>query len=918
MPRIDPLQLLNCLTVLLNPNGGILSKNEVQRLASLMTKFSKKLVSKCVYILILKSTETQLLGQFMLEGGWNLVHLWMQDGINNQNWPLVKELLELLLMAPTDIEQLKTNNLPKLVKSLTKRDDTYNICELSNELVENWLKIVKDSQNKPLSTIPNNNILSTIGGFEELTGVRPQQIVENQESEESPEKIETLKIVTVKKSDDKSQSESYKIALRDGKAVLCKISKVESNENASKDSTSSTSGEERIEDVKTELEDKIDGKKKESLEKKEKSNHDRHRSKSSSKSSSSRKDRDKDKEKSRDKSSSQKSSSSSSKDRSKNDKHRSNGVKSSSKSSSSSSSKDKKDSKEKQAEKDKDTLTKIQPQALQKIGRIPKKDEKSKDETKKPTFSIEVRKGTEDKPKTVKVYKAKMRSTGLLDEPKPPPPRIPKKTVAPIPANIPPPKRPSPIRETIPPPEKKSRLDPSERPGSIKLIPPKPKPAVLQESDIFMDALTASANSKKEPKKKKRRASVSKDTPSSPSEETPTTPTTPTTSLITPANFYQDTLNTENGDKEGKEDTKDEDGSATPTDAEEKMDVTENRDPTELRGVLVHVKKKGPKRSIRWKPDAELVEVQYFELDETERINVYKTFGEMSKMEMCGERQALQMSRNRQSLLDDNMEPKTAWRLLIEIDVKPALVEPGLKSLEKDIQFAREKTTISLPPFLRLTDTPAEPDPEVHQRTDPIPIPLEDPENGESADTTVQPWPEPKGSPPHVPQVPQIFPMQQTFPNFNMPNPPQQFQNPPFTPNFMPPNMMQGNMNMAMNGPNMMPNMPPEMMNPQNMFVGPKPDNFNQPEFNQFNQNQNMMFPQNNFNMRGRGGFRGRGGMGNGPWVRMNGPGPGAWNQRGGGVGMPPRGAPPGRICKNVRNHGYCRNSNNCPFFHPN
>lgn len=37
-PRIDPLQLLKCLGVLLTPNGGIRSKEEVQRLARYVLK----------------------------------------------------------------------------------------------------------------------------------------------------------------------------------------------------------------------------------------------------------------------------------------------------------------------------------------------------------------------------------------------------------------------------------------------------------------------------------------------------------------------------------------------------------------------------------------------------------------------------------------------------------------------------------------------------------------------------------------------------------------------------------------------------------------------------------------------------------------------------------------------------------------
>jgi hypothetical protein len=106
--------------VLLAPNGGIKSSQEVKRLAGLMTKFSKKLVSKCIYIQILKCTETELLGQFMTAGGWTLTHMWLTDGILTRNWSLVQELLELLLLCPVDVMRLKSNSAPKLVKSLSK------------------------------------------------------------------------------------------------------------------------------------------------------------------------------------------------------------------------------------------------------------------------------------------------------------------------------------------------------------------------------------------------------------------------------------------------------------------------------------------------------------------------------------------------------------------------------------------------------------------------------------------------------------------------------------------------------------------------------------------------------------------------------------------------------------------------------
>lgn len=88
-----------------------------------MGKFSKKLVSKCIYLQILKKTETELLGAFMASNGWSLVHTWLDDGIKAKNWPLIEELLELLLLCPVHVEILKTNNCPKLVKELSKLTD---------------------------------------------------------------------------------------------------------------------------------------------------------------------------------------------------------------------------------------------------------------------------------------------------------------------------------------------------------------------------------------------------------------------------------------------------------------------------------------------------------------------------------------------------------------------------------------------------------------------------------------------------------------------------------------------------------------------------------------------------------------------------------------------------------------------------
>lgn len=452
-----------------------------------------------------------------------------------------------------------------------------------------------------------------------------------------------------------------------------------------------------------------------------------------------------------------------------------------------------------------------------------------------------------------------------------------------------------------------------------------------------MDALAASATTKKEPKKRKRRASVSKDsTPSSPPQSPTTNQSNNALKNITPPKFYQDTL--EDKTDEAKDDKAEENqGGSTPTDSSEPMEESNSNNVSAavkkvnssgLKSVLMHGKRSGPKKSIRWKPDDNLVEVQYFELDETERVNVTKNFMDMAKMEMTSEREALQMSRKLQN--EDLMDTQTTWRKLIEMDLPPPMAVSGSQSLEKDIQFAREKSVLQALYFNKrmMPDSPAEPDPENHQMTDPVLIPLEDPVNNQEQDLRNVPWPEPKGSPPPEPQptinLPPLFknPPGQ-YPNFTNIGPPNTFQGlppqfpgPGNPPNFIPPNIIP---NDGWGNP---PMMPPDLMNqPPSMFGpgpggpnGPPPDNFNpmmNDNFNPMPFNQPNMFPPNNFNMPprgGRGGFRGRGG----PWVRMNGPGPGGWH-RGGGV--PHRG---GRLCKNVKIHGYCRNRDTCAFVHPN
>ena len=62
-------------------------------------------------------------------------------------------------------------------------------------------------------------------------------------------------------------------------------------------------------------------------------------------------------------------------------------------------------------------------------------------------------------------------------------------------------------------------------------------------------------------------------------------------------------------------------------------------------GVLLHKTKKGPKKSVKWKEESDLITVKYFELDETERVNVTRNFVDMKLLERNNEREAFQLAR---------------------------------------------------------------------------------------------------------------------------------------------------------------------------------------------------------------------------------------------------------------------------------
>ncbi|KAI8427718.1 hypothetical protein MSG28_002156 [Choristoneura fumiferana] len=974
-PRIDPIQLLNCLSVLLSPNGGIKSRDEVQRLANLMTKFSKKLVSKCIYIQILKCTETELLGLFMGSGGWRLVHMWLTESIVAKNWPLVRELLELLLLCPVDIEHLKTNNCPKLVKELSKDGNQFAIRALASKLVEQWLKTVKGEHVVPVQStdIPQiiidaqkeitseSSVKHEVPDFENVDQsfnehdtksdlIQPEissdhliqkedcNGIEDEPKEELDKEPDTLPVL--------------KITLKDGKQILSQVDETDNKvSDKSKDKHKSKSKEKSHDNSSSKSSSSKHSSKSLSSNDKHKSS----KSDSSHRHSSKESSRDKSKHSSHSSKSKSDSSRRSSSDKSSSSSNKSKEDRSNKSSSDKSRSKDKiKD--EKKKETSETSAEKSGPPSIHKLGKIPKLSDVKKE---KPSISIEVRKPDEPKPKTVKTFNSKFRKHGLEEEVKPPPSRaslLNKKPLPTLPPTVSIPKRPSPVHNE-PPPEKKPKVEPVEKPGAIKLIPPKPKRCqscqskisssvynylsnyinsamLLLESDMFMDALNASATNKKEPKKRKRRTSGSKDGNTTNDGSPPHTPnsiSSPTSeSKSVPPKFYQDTLDTEEEKEKTNDrlsDSNENKENSSDKELDESIDMSEPPPHTltinGLKGVLCYHKRKGPKKSIKWKPDSELEEIQYFDLDETERVNVTKTFTDMKHLERIHEREAFQKGRNLSG--DDLMEERTSWKPLIPIDTEGQVqVEYGKNSKEKDIQAIRQKGTLQPLYFHKsmIPDSALEPDTETHTYSEPTIIPLEDVTGNQdnTSDFRNMPWPEPKGNTPPASSnninMPAMFPTNMPqfpngFPPAQFPNVPG-FQGPPgMVPadwqNGVPPHIMAngipGGIPPAGLTPGAIPpvNMPPGMMvPPDNMMMGPEmfvggpnamfppgmgPDGFSmQP--NMFPPDFNMSGPPGNGpeGFPGPGNFRGpmRGRGSGGHW---RGKGSGSWDgpQRGRG-----------------------------------
>ena len=61
--------------------------------------------------------------RFINMGGWDTLHGWLQEMRDEENSPLLMELLKVYQKLPVTIDLLKQNNAPKTIKQLSKTED---------------------------------------------------------------------------------------------------------------------------------------------------------------------------------------------------------------------------------------------------------------------------------------------------------------------------------------------------------------------------------------------------------------------------------------------------------------------------------------------------------------------------------------------------------------------------------------------------------------------------------------------------------------------------------------------------------------------------------------------------------------------------------------------------------------------------
>ena len=727
MPRIDPQQLLKTLGVLLSPTGGIKSTEEVERIVTLMRKFSTKLVSKCIYVQILNSTDRELLGQFLDKEGWSLLNGWFAEAVQSGNWAYCLEILGLLDYCPISAERLRATSpddeksAPRLINKLRNHPEAEaEVLQSASKLYQKWVALIEAPKEEESAATGANSVM--------LLQNLAEEVSENLRNEAKKEKKDKKdKHHDSKNSHDKQHHHHHHH---------------HHHHKSSKDKVSSSpkDGKER------------DERRKRKEDQREHRDHHRERKRPRP----DRRDEVDPAEKQRIKDIARRLKE---EEQSKKDKDTLKKVGGS--------------------------------LSMSKMPKIPKKSSSTPSTLEKNSsgggMSFEAMLGGLDqaKPKTVKTPMAKNKTAALLEglkstskassspsskhhsnkkekDPKKDAhhsgPSAPKRDISSTTTrnNKDAEKKLAPLK--MPDNKRKSSIDDAESPKSAGGGGKVKSPHNVHESSGFMEAIMGSMDMPK--RKKIRRSSENEQLNKKPAAEKEEEKVKEEVNNPPAAfSFYRDTLETpEESDQDKKpnfgkakkeksptpvlddedSNSKSKSGSGSPKSPE---------GPREVKGILVfHRGRDRVKRKLTWRPDSDLVAVKHFELNEDERVNVNKIkFENMRDMELKMEKAAI---KSKGAINESPEQPSLQWYTPKKVLVtnKEKFVS-GAKSLERDAQAAREKNVLQALYFSKemTPPSPAEPDAEQFIRQEPSAIPMDDQVGDVGvSDCSKNGWPQPK------------------------------------------------------------------------------------------------------------------------------------------------------------------------------
>lgn len=127
---------------LLDSKGGIKDIKSTVSFVNQM-KDACKLPCRFIFLYVIEATNEEVLTDFMKNGGWSVVSHWLQDAKTKDNKALINCLLNICKILPVSVEQMKENNCAKLIKSISKTDNS-DLKNLAKSIVEKWKNAVKN------------------------------------------------------------------------------------------------------------------------------------------------------------------------------------------------------------------------------------------------------------------------------------------------------------------------------------------------------------------------------------------------------------------------------------------------------------------------------------------------------------------------------------------------------------------------------------------------------------------------------------------------------------------------------------------------------------------------------------------------------------------------------------------------------